>query len=126
MIGWKPFSILWPAAALLGSERASGAITSASPITSTAHRTLRFIMDLLGLPTLSPDDLHCLSVPALILLRTTTQAPASADGVTCARARRSGTSPGGARCGAVARHRPRLRAADGACAPSMPDRVAAR
>ena len=44
MIGWKPLIIRWPAAALLGSDSASGAITSARPIASTAHSSLRFIL----------------------------------------------------------------------------------
>src|SRR5438477_166887 len=50
MIGWKPFSIRCPAAALPGSPIANGAITSASPITITAHSTLRFIVTSFGLP----------------------------------------------------------------------------
>ena len=40
MIGWKPFIIRSPALALLGSDRATGAMTSTSPIASTPHSTL--------------------------------------------------------------------------------------
>src|SRR6266508_2568567 len=44
MIGWKPFIIRWPAAVLPGRPIASGAITSASPIASTAHSSFLFIV----------------------------------------------------------------------------------
>ena len=54
MIGWKPLSIRWPAAALLGSDNASGAITSARPIASTAHSSLRFILTSFVCPILTP------------------------------------------------------------------------
>src|SRR6266567_2181874 len=73
MIGWKPFSIRCPAAALLGSDMASGAITSASPITSTAHSSLRFISYLLLSAPCSSRVACTPSAAALIPVRTTTQ-----------------------------------------------------
>src|SRR4051812_36604055 len=58
MIGLKPLSIRSPAADFDGNDSASGAITNASPTTTNAHSSLRFMYDLLFASNLPAGSAH--------------------------------------------------------------------